>query len=266
MSLKTLKNTTFENIEDSNGNFSQHFHETFTIGLTHDGLFKSIKTQQSELSYQYSTRVINPYEIHYGNSSSWKYTNFYPSIELMSELYEQIYHEKKIPLFNHHIIEDIQLYQRLLSFFQSAYSYENTMQTQSKLIDALSYLIQYYTFQSKPLNYYYDEKQSIQPSLDFIHDCLEEPISLDMLAQNAHLSKFYFLRLFKKQTGLTPHQYIITQRIYKAKALILQGKSLLESALDSGFNDQSHFIRSFKKIYGYSPKTLLKKSNFILYK
>jgi AraC-like DNA-binding protein len=64
---------------------------------------------------------------------------------------------------------------------------------------------------------------------------------------------------------MTPHHYILTQRVNLAKNEILQGKSLSVAALDAGFSDQSHFARNFKKIYGYAPGELLNKSNFILY-
>jgi len=265
MSNLGLKHTVFENIENSNGKFTKHFHDTYTIGLTNSGRFKSILSNQSCLSYKNSTRIINPGEVHYGDSQSWHYTNFYPKIELLVELYEQMFNEKKIPVFKEHIIEDIQLYCLLCLFFQSAFQEADKMLIETNMINVLSYLIQNYTDHTKEYLDLFNDKEIIKNSIEYINDSLESNISLDELALNSNLSKFHFLRVFKKSVGLTPHHYILTQRIHKAKDLILNGSSLSDAGLDVGFNDQSHFIRNFRKIYAYSPKELLTKSNFVLY-
>lgn len=266
MNLKMLNNTIFEDVNNSNGNFSKHFHDTYTIGLTHDGLFKSMNLNQTTLAYKNSTRIINPGEIHCGDSKSWKYTNFYPKIELLTHIHEQIFFYKKVPIFEKHIVEDINLYNLLHSFFLSAYKNENDIEIETNLIHALSYLVRKYTHHTKSFNNIFDDKSIIKNSIEFIKDTLDSNISLEELAKNSSLSKYHFLRVFKKNVGLTPHHYILTQKIQKAKELILEGQNLSQAGLNVGFSDQSHFIRNFRKIYGYSPKELLQKSNFILYK
>jgi len=266
MKTTLLSDTIFENITNSNGQFTNHFHDTYTIGLTHDGMFKSIHEHKTTLAYQYSTRVINPGEVHCGDSHAWQYTNFYPSVELLSSLYEQMYGEKKMPIFEQHIVQDEALYRLLVSFFRSVYEHEETMLCESKLIDALSYLIANYTRSATPYPFTCKAKNTMSMVVEYIHEYLDTEISLDALSKAAMVSKYHFLRLFKSHTGLTPHQYIIAERIHKAKELVLEGESLSLAGLHAGFSDQSHFIRSFRKIYGYSPKTLLQESNFILYK
>lgn len=266
MAIHNLINITFENIPNSNGKFTKHFHDTYTIGLTHAGMFKSVNEKQSTLSYKYSTRIINPYEIHYGDSSDWKYTNFYPTIELLVEIYEQIFLEKKIPIFHTHIIEDDILYHLLKRFFISMFYKDDKINIETNLLEALSYLIENYATISKQNIPLFDRKTIIKNTIEFINDNLADNISLDDLANNSHLSKYHFLRVFKKDIGLTPHQYIISNRINKAKNLIIKGVKPSIASLNAGFNDQSHFIRNFKNMYGYSPKILQQKSNFILYK
>lgn len=266
MYLNILNETIFEDIKESNGKFAKHFHDTYTIGITHDGLFKSINSNQTTLSYKNSTRIINPGEVHCGDSTAWKYTNFYPKLELLAQIHEQIYFEKKIPIFEKHIVEDIQLYKLLVDFFVCAYNNESNFLIEIKLIDALSYLVKNYTHTRKPYIALFDDKLIVKNSVEYIKDCLDTNLSLDELAQNVNLSKYHFLRSFKTQLGLTPHQYILTQRVQKAKELILKGEQLNQVATKVGFNDQSHFIRNFRKIYGYTPSELLKNSNFILYK
>jgi len=263
MSLNILKNIYFENINTTNNTFNKHFHETYTIGITHEGMFKSINLNKSSFSYKNSTRIINPTEIHGGNSDNWKYTNFYPKIELLSSMYEDIYFEKKIPIFDNHIINDIKLYKLLLNFFNSIYNHFDDITIETNLIESLSYLIKNYTSSIKKIENF-DTIDTIKHSIEYIKDTLETNISLDDLAKISSLSKYHYLRVFKKQVGLTPHQYILANRINKAKNLVLKGISLSDATYSSGFSDQSHFIRVFKSMYGYSPKHILKKSNFIL--
>lgn len=264
MKTSFLCNTVFENIVDSNGIFSKHFHDTYTIGLTHGGLFKSIHAHTTSLAYKHSTRIINPGEVHCGDSHAWQYTNFYPSIAVVTRVYEQMYHVNTMPVFKEHIIEDERLYLLLVDFFRSVYASEEMLSIESKLIAALSYLIVHYAVGAKEVSVAKDN-QGISWALEYIHEHLETGMDLEDLSHHGQLSKYHFLRLFKEHTGVTPHQYIIAERIQKAKEFILQGERLSLAGLRAGFSDQSHFIRSFRKIYGYSPKTLLQKSNFILY-
>ncbi len=259
-----LHNTVFENITNSNGAFTRHFHDTYTIGLTHAGLFKSTKERTSCDAYAYSTRIINPQEVHCGDSYAWQYTNFYPQASLLTDVYEQLYAQRKMPLFGQHILEDVQLYGLLKDFFHSVYAYEAPMETETKLIRALSYLIRTYAHVGMEVPNLGDQR-AVGIAKEYIQDNLSEEISLDDLSAQTHLSKYHFLRIFSKNTGLTPHQYIIMERVGRAKELTLGGHPLGLASLEAGFSDQSHFIRSFRKMYGYSPKELLNKRNFILY-
>jgi AraC-like DNA-binding protein len=266
MILTTLQDTVFENIQSSNGLFVKHFHDTYTIGITHEGSFKSVSSHKALHSYKYSTRIINPGDIHCGNSNSWKYTNVYPRIKLFVDLYEQMYYERKVPVFETHVLEDKNLYCKLYAFFESVFQKSDKMKIETELIDAFSYLIKNHSSCTRECKVSFDDDKIILRSLEYICDSLDRQILLDDLAKNSQISKYHFLRIFKKYIGMTPHNYILTQRINRAKDAILHGKSLSNSAYNAGFSDQSHFTRSFKKVYGYLPKELLDKSNFILYK
>ncbi|QDF28300.1 AraC family transcriptional regulator [Halarcobacter anaerophilus] len=266
MKLESLNQIFFENIQNSNGQFSKHFHNTYTIGLTHDGIFKSINQNKATLTYKNATRVINPGEVHCGNSNSWKYTNFYPTVKLITDIYEQIFFERKTPVFVKHIIEDLTLYKLLFKFFVSAYENKDSIEIETYLIEALSYLIKKYADKTKSFEPLFNDKKIIKHTIEYINDSIETNLSLEELALNSNLSKYHYIRTFKNSTGITPHQYIMMQRVQKAKELILKNVNLNEIASSVGFSDQSHFIRTFKKIYGYVPSQIKENSNFVLYK
>ena len=90
---------------------------------------------------------------------------------------------------------------------------------------------------------------------EFVRDNLDQSIGLADLAAAAHLSEYHFARLFKATTGQTPHQFVITKRVERAKELIRERRlTLAEVAAAVGFADQSHLHRHFKKLVGVTPK------------
>jgi AraC-like DNA-binding protein len=68
------------------------------------------------------------------------------------------------------------------------------------------------------------------------------------------MSKFHYIRRFRKIAGLTPNRFRIQNRIRKAQQMLRDGRPITEAALDVGFYDQSHFSKYFKRIVGVSPK------------
>ncbi len=78
-------------------------------------------------------------------------------------------------------------------------------------------------------------------------------LSVEDMARDTFISKYHFIRCFKAEVGLTPHQFQIQNRVRKAQRLLVSAKSLTEVALSAGFYDQSHFIKQFEKYVGLSP-------------
>ena len=91
--------------------------------------------------------------------------------------------------------------------------------------------------------------------LDYIGDNLAVEISLEQLAAVVGMSPHYFAELFKKSTGQPPHQYVLLQRIERAKQILSAPghRSVIEVGLESGFQNPSHFARMFHKFVGTSP-------------
>jgi AraC family transcriptional regulator len=88
----------------------------------------------------------------------------------------------------------------------------------------------------------------------YIDEHIAEAISLADLAQTANLSRMYFAARFRAATGLRPHDYILRRRIDRAKELLVQGDaSLVQIALDVGFQTQAHFTTVFKRFVGTTP-------------
>ncbi|MGZ2453120.1 AraC family transcriptional regulator [Rhizobium ruizarguesonis] len=83
---------------------------------------------------------------------------------------------------------------------------------------------------------------------------LEGDISIEQVAQACNLSRGYFIRAFRETTGMTPYQWLLSQRIDRARALLRTSNApLAEVAIACGFADQSHFTRVFASVVGATP-------------
>lgn len=121
-------------------------------------------------------------------------------------------------------------------------------------------LRQYCIFQPKiPPHPKSDATPRLQPVLDYIHTYLDRPLHLAELAEVLGINQYYFCRLFKQSMGMAPYQYVLQQRMEKAKELLQQRKhTIAEVAVLVGCTDQSRFTKHFKNYFGITPSLFLK--------
>lgn len=90
--------------------------------------------------------------------------------------------------------------------------------------------------------------------ITYINEHFRENISLEDLASHAGLSQYHFIRIFKKETGFTPHEYIINTRIATAKYLLKNSRlSVKDICFTTGFSCESVFCSAFKRHQGMTP-------------
>ncbi len=95
----------------------------------------------------------------------------------------------------------------------------------------------------------------IKNLLDYTASYIDQDISLEALAAQVNLSPYHFAKVFKRTTGVSPHQFVLNYRIEKAMEMMKnKALSLTEIAYNIGFYDQSHFTHSFKRVVGVTPK------------
>jgi AraC family transcriptional regulator len=99
-------------------------------------------------------------------------------------------------------------------------------------------------------------KLNLQQAIDYIHTYLDRNLTLTDIANTTGISKYYFCRLFKQATGSSVYQYLLQQRVLRAKELLRQQcLPIAEIALQCGFANQTHFTKIFRRLIGITPKT-----------
>ena len=106
------------------------------------------------------------------------------------------------------------------------------------------------------LNLKLSERLKLSALLKFINLNINENLSLDEISLRFNLSKFYLTRRFKELTGLSLHQFIVKKRLTRARYLISVGMDPYRAAVEAGFNNYSHFSRTFKGYFGQNPSTI----------
>ncbi|TQK63752.1 AraC family transcriptional regulator [Brevibacillus sp. AG162] len=119
---------------------------------------------------------------------------------------------------------------------------------------AAVHLLRHYTGYTQSRVDTFATNKHVTTMIAYMQANLEAGISLADLSMVSNISLSQLVRLFKKHTGVTPHQYLIQLRIERAKQLIRCGNlSGKEIAVQAGFSDQAHFTKLFKRMTGMSP-------------
>ena len=97
-------------------------------------------------------------------------------------------------------------------------------------------------------------QHQLRQVLDYINDYLERDIKLADLATLLGISQFHFSYQFKRSLGTSPYQYLLQQRVERAKQLLKQTElSIMDIALTCGFSSHSHLSKQFRQLTGMTP-------------
>jgi AraC-like DNA-binding protein len=208
--------------------------------------------------------LIHPKRIHSGKpdfKSGWRVD----TIALKTEFVQSLFADK-LPIFEH-IVFDNEAYKTL---FDACFNLLNedfilNLDNETRLLDLLFKLLTTPSRYSRDKSVFTDfpaiigENDAVNRAIAYIESHYKTTFSLEDLMGEAYLSKFHLIRIFKKQTGLTPHAYQMQLKLNEARRLIFQNKSLTEIAYELGFSDQAHFTNTFKKYAnGANPRDVLK--------
>jgi len=104
------------------------------------------------------------------------------------------------------------------------------------------------------INHINEKNTHAEKIKSYIIQNIQNNISLEDISEEFGLSKVHIIRVFKKEFDLPIHSYILNKKAHKARELLSTNLSIVSIALESGFFDQSHLNKSFKRIFSITPK------------
>ncbi|MBD1847695.1 AraC family transcriptional regulator [Cyanobacteria bacterium FACHB-63] len=255
--VQSLKNLEFMRATYINHIFPRHSHETFGIGIVEQG---SVKTVQAGTTYTIpvgSIVLFNPDEIHScgaTNEAGWTYRMLYPSHTMLEQVMLEITDRQKLPFFPFAAIQDRGLAQQIWRLHTASMQPHSSLIRESHLLLTLTRLLTRYTRDRPELPSIGSEMRAVTQARNYLEEHYNQNISLEQLSEITGLQSLRLLRAFRKQLGLPPHQYLIQIRIARAKQNLTKGIPISSVAIATGFTDQSHLTRHFKRIVGATPR------------
>ena len=239
--------------------FAPHAHEGYAIGVIEEGAQRSVFYHNNPLVMPAgSVAAINPGEAHTGHAADqrgWVYRMMYPDTSILQRAASEIAgREQGLPFFPHPVIHDEYL-TRLIRDTHVALEDDATsaLERESRLLWTLAQLIVRHSIDRPVARDAKPERACVRQAREYLEDHCAENVSLEQLASHVHLSRFHLLRVFRDQVGLPPHAYLNNARVMRAKELLLAGAPIVDVALETGFVDQSHLTRQFKRVVGVTP-------------
>jgi AraC-like DNA-binding protein len=127
------------------------------------------------------------------------------------------------------------------------------MQCESFLFSAVRCLLEIHAENRRQALAVRHESLAVAQVRDYIEDHYSENISLTQLGALTSRSPFHIARAFSKATGLPPHAYLESVRIRHARDMLRSGMNVVDTALATGYPDQSHFTHRFRRSTGITP-------------
>lgn len=234
--------------------FPSHFHEHYVIGVVESGE-RVLSCRGKEYTIREgSILLFHPGDSHacvQSDGGTLDYRGINIAKETMLDLAEEITGKRELPGFSENVIEDEEAACHLRSLHEMVMTGTGDFGKEEALLFFLSYLIQNY---GQPFESCIPEcRQEIEKACVYMERHFAGQVYLDQICRYAGLSKSTLLRAFTKEKGVTPYRYLETIRINEAKKLLAEGVRPVETAVRTGFSDQSHFSNYFNRFIGLAP-------------
>jgi AraC-like DNA-binding protein len=232
-------------------------HDFYAISLNYGG--RGAFDCRSELrdAAPGTCNLIAPGELHTGRPTSedgWIYRNLYIEIPRMALLLESVDWQGPSDVrFKLPLVLDTVLATRLARVFASLTEANALLRSESLLLSVVSRLITDHVVPGHALRDAGREHAAVAQVREWLDANSEQNVSIHSLASLVGLSPYYLVRAFHKHVGIPPHKYQAIVRINRARKLLASGAAISEVAYRTGFCDQSHLNRVFKKTLGVTP-------------
>ncbi len=238
--------------------YGRHAHETYTFGLIEAGIEEFDYGGTLMRAGAGAVALLNPEVVHTGQagaSEGWRYRVLYPGVNVVTDVAAELGWRRGTPVFPQTVHYDERSAALLRSAHRAA-EHGDRLASSSLLTAALTRLL---TAHAKAGIAEIPPRVRQSPATvsavcELLHERLVDPPSLAELAAMTGLSQFAVLRAFRAKTGLPPHAYLNQVRVRQARTLLDHGVAPADVAMTTGFADQAHLTRHFKRVVGVPPR------------
>lgn len=237
--------------------FSRHAHEGFGIAIVESGAMEFDYRGATYVAPAGSVVVTHPGEMHTGQAvleTGWTYRTLLPAADWFQQVAADLADgSSPLPYFSSPVIQDRQLNQQLVGLHRVLETSTSPLERKSQFLWGIAQLVRNHASDRPSVKSIGKEQRAVQQIQDYLMAHYDTNQTLDELAHLVDLNPLRLLRTFRKYTGLPPHAYLNHVRVNQAKRLLTAGWSITDAALETGFTDQSHLHRHFKKLVGVTP-------------
>jgi AraC-type DNA-binding domain-containing proteins len=232
--------------------YKDHLHEELSIGFIQKGATNLnvngkeyyIKAKEATVIYPFASHICQPVDL-----TNWEFTMIYINKDFYKNILDGMdeAHFMGIKKLND------EEYKKVNDMIATIKGNETLIEKEEKIISVLVDI-----FINCDINIDVVKDKQIEEIRKYIEINFLEQLKLDDIEMHFGLNKFGIIRSFKNRYNTTPAAYQLQLRVNYAKHLIMENRNLVQVALNSGFYDQAHFTKEFKKAYAITPKQYLK--------
>jgi AraC-like DNA-binding protein len=252
-----LRNLELQRATREGNSFSKRLHEGFEISVIERGTEQLLFRGSSYIAPAGSVVVINPGEVHAASGAGqggWSHRSFYPTAaDVRDAASTAAGRILPTPSFSTPVIKDPHVCRILLRLHTLLESPNSALAQESYSIWVASQLVMRHADHRTATKVVGKEPKAVKLAQEFIRANFSENITLAQLTNETSLSSFHLVRVFTAHVGLPPHAYLNQVRVNRARKLLADGHSIGHVANETGFVDQSHLARHFKRLLGITP-------------
>lgn len=235
--------------------FAPHFHTVPALGVVDKGAMRWDTRTASHNVPAGEIIMLNPGEVHAPGpvtEQGWGFRVFFLDDALFQT--QSIDVSGRLLRFAQPFLKAPRLARMLLTLHRGLEMQTGALEAESGLLQIFEQLALAQGIVEPEPTKFASEKGLVRKCRDYIAAYYARNISLADLSAAAETSPFHLLRTFRQQVGLTPHAYLVQTRVEAAKRLLRSRTAIAEVAALTGFTDQSHLTRHFKRLTGVTPR------------
>jgi AraC-like DNA-binding protein len=237
--------------------YGRHAHETYTFGLIEAGVEEFEYGRTLQRAGPGAVALLNPDVVHTGQAatpSGWTYRVLYPAVSVVTSVAAELGWRGGTPWFPQTVLDDPATAGLLRRAHQAA-EHGDRLASGTLLTAALTRLLRAHAAAPPAAGRATGGRApaSVRAVRDLLPQRLADPPTLTELAALTGLSQFALLRAFRRETGMPPHAYLNQLRVRHARLLLDHGLPPADVAAQTGFADQAHLTRHFKRVVGVPP-------------